>query len=103
MVSNKKDNVLAVLSLSGGNDGLNTIIPRSNGLYHDLRPNLGISEELSVIIAIVIKEPQQAILGTLGTDFPLAPQIIIRLRDLEVEIQVLSPTGMTLLARRIFL
>ena len=38
MVSNKKDNVLAVLSLSGGNDGLNTIILRSNGLYRDLGP-----------------------------------------------------------------
>jgi len=45
MVSTKKDNVLAVLSLSGGNDGLNTVIPYANGLYRDFRPTLGIAEE----------------------------------------------------------
>ena len=45
MVSTKKDPVLAVLSLSGGNDGLNTVIPRTNGLYRDARPTLGIPED----------------------------------------------------------
>ena len=45
MVSTKKDNVLAVLSLSGGNDGLNTVIPYANGLYRDFRPTLGISAD----------------------------------------------------------
>ena len=44
MVSTQKDPVLAVLSLSGGNDGLNTVIPYSNPLYRDYRPTLGISE-----------------------------------------------------------
>ena len=44
MVSTKKDNVLAVLSLSGGNDGLNTIIPYNSGLYRDYRPTLSIGE-----------------------------------------------------------
>ena len=44
MVSTKKDNVLAVLSLSGGNDGLNTVIPYSSGLYRDYRPTLSIAE-----------------------------------------------------------
>jgi uncharacterized protein (DUF1501 family) len=44
MVSTKKDNVLAVLSLSGGNDGLNTVIPYNNGLYRDFRPTLSIVE-----------------------------------------------------------
>jgi len=45
MVSTKKDPVLAVLSLSGGNDGLNTIIPRNNGLYRDARPTLAVSDD----------------------------------------------------------
>ena len=44
MVSTQKDPVLAVLSLSGGNDGLNTVIPYSNSLYRDYRPTLGIPE-----------------------------------------------------------
>jgi uncharacterized protein (DUF1501 family) len=45
MVSTKKDPVLAVLSLSGGNDGLNTVIPYTNPLYRDYRPTLAIPED----------------------------------------------------------
>ena len=37
--------VLVVLQLSGGNDGLNTLIPWSDGKYFDYRPNLGIREK----------------------------------------------------------
>ncbi len=42
MVSTNKDNVLVVLSLSGGNDGLNTVIPYNDGHYRDFRPALGV-------------------------------------------------------------
>jgi len=38
MTSTKKDPVLVVLQLSGGNDALNTIVPYSNPLYTDNRP-----------------------------------------------------------------
>ena len=45
MVQTKKDPVLAVLSLSGGNDGLNCVIPRNSGLYRDYRPTLAVPED----------------------------------------------------------
>lgn len=50
MVSTKKDPVLAVVSLSGGNDGLNTVIPYNNPNYRDYRPTLGIPEDQIVPI-----------------------------------------------------
>ncbi len=45
MTSTKKDPVLAVLQLSGGNDALNTIVPYSDPLYFDNRPSVRVSEE----------------------------------------------------------
>ena len=45
MVSTVKDPVLAVMSLSGGNDGLNTVIPYNNSKYRDYRPSLSIASE----------------------------------------------------------
>ena len=45
MVSTKKDPVLAVLSLSGGNDFMNTVIPHANPLYRDYRPTLAVAED----------------------------------------------------------
>ena len=45
MVQTKKDPVLAVFSLSGGNDGLNCVIPRNNGHYRDARPTIAVPED----------------------------------------------------------
>tara|TARA_B100000749_G_scaffold108068_1_gene82673 strand:- start:577 stop:1710 length:1134 start_codon:yes stop_codon:yes gene_type:complete len=45
MVSTQKDPVLAVLSLSGGNDGIHTVIPYANPLYRDFRPFLSVPED----------------------------------------------------------
>jgi len=50
MVSTVKDPVLAVISLSGGNDGMNTVIPYNNPRYRDYRPTLGIAENLIIPI-----------------------------------------------------
>ncbi len=36
--------VVVVLQLSGGNDGLNTVIPIRNDIYYQLRPHLGIDQ-----------------------------------------------------------
>ena len=42
--ANKTKNVLLVIQLLGGNDGLNTIIPYGDGKYYDLRPRIGIRQ-----------------------------------------------------------
>ena len=51
MVTTAKDPVLAVLSLSGGNDGLNTVIPRNSSLYRDYRPTIGVPEDQIIPIS----------------------------------------------------
>ena len=40
--ASKKKNILVVLQLSGGNDGINTLIPFGDANYAKLRPTLGI-------------------------------------------------------------
>src|SRR5947208_7893462 len=35
-----KDNILVVIEMTGGNDGLNTVIPYADDLYHKARPTL---------------------------------------------------------------
>src|SRR3954470_11551817 len=35
-----KDNILVVLEMSGGNDGINTVIPYADDIYHKARPTL---------------------------------------------------------------
>lgn len=39
------DTVLIVCQLTGGNDGLNTVVPYANKAYYNLRPALGIAED----------------------------------------------------------
>ena len=38
------ERILVVVELSGGNDGLNTVVPYGNDTYYQVRPNLGIPE-----------------------------------------------------------
>jgi uncharacterized protein (DUF1501 family) len=42
--ANGSNKILVVFELSGGNDGLNTLVPYSDDAYYRLRPNLGIRE-----------------------------------------------------------
>ena len=41
----RKDPVLVVVQLSGGNDFMNTLIPYTSSVYHDARPVVAIAEE----------------------------------------------------------
>src|SRR6185369_924587 len=38
------ERILVVVELSGGNDGLNTVVPYSDPAYYHARPKLGIKE-----------------------------------------------------------
>ena len=42
--------VLVVLQFSGGNDGLNTVIPIRNDIYYSSRPKLGIEKEKALLL-----------------------------------------------------
>src|SRR6202008_4851940 len=42
--------VLVILQLSGGNDGLNTVIPVRNDIYYKVRPRLGITRDKALAL-----------------------------------------------------
>lgn len=41
IVTGKDDTILVVLQLAGGNDGLNTLVPFADDVYHKARPRIG--------------------------------------------------------------
>ncbi|MCZ6618036.1 MAG: DUF1501 domain-containing protein [Gammaproteobacteria bacterium] len=41
----KTDRILVVVELSGGNDGLNTVVPYTNDAYYNHRPNIAIKAQ----------------------------------------------------------
>jgi len=45
------ERILVVVELSGGNDGLNTIVPLADPAYYRARPNLGIPESQAIKFA----------------------------------------------------
>ncbi|MFN8247463.1 MAG: DUF1501 domain-containing protein [Ferruginibacter sp.] len=42
--------VMVVLQLSGGNDGLNTVVPVRNDIYYRERPRIGITKDKAVLL-----------------------------------------------------
>ena len=42
--------VVVVIQLSGGNDGLNTVVPVRNDIYYKERPKLGIAKEKALLL-----------------------------------------------------
>src|SRR5215813_7500556 len=49
-----KDTVLVVIELTGGNDGLNTVIPHADDLYHKARPTLRFTKDQVVKVSDAI-------------------------------------------------
>ena len=41
-INSKRERILVVLEMSGGNDGLNTVVPYADDTYYRLRPKIGI-------------------------------------------------------------
>ncbi len=46
----ENDRILVVIQLTGGNDGLNTVIPIEDDLYHRARPSLRIAREQGLVL-----------------------------------------------------
>lgn len=44
------DGILIAVTMGGGNDGLNTFIPISDGAYYDKRPRIGIRPENALVV-----------------------------------------------------
>jgi uncharacterized protein (DUF1501 family) len=44
-----KDNILVIVQLSGGNDGLNTVVPFKHDTYKKIRPRIALSERLHAL------------------------------------------------------
>jgi len=45
IATGRDSNILVILQMAGGNDGLNTVVPYSNDHYHRARPKLGLAEK----------------------------------------------------------
>lgn len=62
LASAANDNIIIMIRLAGGNDGLNTIVPYNNDLYYTAR-NLGTPDDLSIHAEEVVKIPGSNRLG----------------------------------------
>ena len=64
-----KDTVLVVVQLTGGNDGLNTVVPFTNPDYYKLRPNIAIAkDQVKKLTDDVGLHPSMGALAKLYTD-----------------------------------
>jgi uncharacterized protein (DUF1501 family) len=66
------DNVLVIVQLTGGNDGLNTVIPAGDDAYRKARPSIGLAERLHRLDDRFALNPGMAAFKTLFDDGRLA-------------------------------
>ena len=45
LTTGRDANILVILQMAGGNDGLNTVVPYANDHYHRARPRIGLAEK----------------------------------------------------------
>ncbi len=82
-VERHPERILVVIELSGGNDGLNTVVPYGDAAYYRARPRLGIAEKDVIKVAPgfglhpsmvgferLYKEGQLAVVHGCGYDHP---------------------------------
>lgn len=48
LADQRSDRILLLLQLNGGNDGLNTIVPFRNDIYHSSRPKLAVKDSIPI-------------------------------------------------------
>src|SRR5688572_30157282 len=68
----RDDNVLVIVQLTGGNDGLNTIIPMGDDVYRRARTSIGLGERLHRLDDRFALNPGMAALKRLFDDGRLA-------------------------------
>ncbi len=67
------DRVLVIIQLLGGNDGLNTVIPVENPLYHSNRPNLALTKHQTLPLTDTLRwHPAMHGFGRLHSEGKLA-------------------------------
>ncbi len=70
LASAANDNILIMIRLAGGNDGLNTLVPYNNDTYYTARKRGVAGEDMSIAAESVVKLPDS---GTIGLHPALAP------------------------------